>query len=261
DILDALYFTVTTITTVGYGDHNFSQASNFMKSYGIFLMFFGTALLASIFSLITDFLLTEKLKNFFGSHLIPKKGHHILIGAGNIGSRVAEILIKNKIPTVIIESEKIGKFSEDIRRQLPLVEGNPKNRETLLQANIQGAKSIICVTDNDVDNLSITQKAKSMNPEVVTEVSIFDKAMALKLKSLLNPEAIISSPLISANFFVGSLFFEGVLFSVTLKKSLLLICDRDKWNERISLNKEQLLLRTELSLKGKKLIIIEIPTL
>lgn len=257
-LLDALYFTVTTITTVGYGDHNFSQASSAMKTYGIFLMFFGTALLASLFSLITDLIITEKFKNFFGTYLIPKKNHHVLIGTGNIGTRIAEILIKNLEPTVLIESDKTGKFSEDIRRQLPVVEGNPKNLETLIQANIKTAKSIICVTENDVDNLSIIQKAKSINPKIATEMSIFDKEMAVKLKKSLNEESIISSPLIAANYFMASLFFEGVLFAASFKNSLIIICDKNKWKPRSSFNDERMYLRTDLNLKGKDLSIIEV---
>lgn len=257
-VLDALYFTVTTITTVGYGDYSFFQASTGMKLYGIFLMFFGTALLASLFSLITDLIITEKLKNFFGTYHIPRKNHHVLIGAGNIGTRIAEILIKNSEPTVVVESEKSGKFSEDIRRQLPVVEGNPKNQETLLQANIDKAKSIICVTENDVDNLSIVQKAKSMNPKIATEMSIFDKEMALKLRKSLNEESIISSPLIAANYFIASLFFEGVLFAASFKKSLIVICDKKLCKQRSTFNDERMYLRTDLNLKGKDLAIIEV---
>ncbi len=275
NLLDAFYFTVTTITTVGYGDFSFVNASNWMKLYGVFMMFFGTALLASVFSLITDFILTEKFKNIFGFYVIPKKMHHVLIGAGNIGTRIAEILIKNSEPTVVIESDKTGKFSEDIRRQLAVVEGNPKNFETLLQANVQKAKSIICVTDNDVDNLSIIQKSKSMNTKILTEVSIFDKEMAIKLKNSLNEDSIISSPLIAANYFVASLLFEGVLFASTLENSsknstsdstkdslnhsFIIICDKTKLIEKVPSNIHTLSKRSDLKLNDRDLIIIEIP--
>lgn len=182
----------------------------------------------------------------------------VISGAGNIGTRIAEILIKNLEPTVLVESDKTGKFSEDIRRQLPIVEGNPKNLETLIQANIKTAKSVICVTENDVDNLSIIQKAKSINPKIATEMSIFDKEMAVKLKYSLNEESIISSPLIAANYFMASLFFEGVLFAASFKKSLIIICDKNKWKPRASFNDERMYLRTDLNLKGKDLSIIEV---
>ncbi|MCK6598706.1 MAG: NAD-binding protein [Bdellovibrionaceae bacterium] len=256
--LDALYFTVTTITTVGYGDHNFSNASVFMKLYGIVLMFFGTALLASIFSLITDFILAEKLKTFFGNHSIPQKNHHILIGAGNIGARIAEILIKTQEPTVIIESEKTGKFSEDFRRQLAVVEGNPKNKETLIQANILQAKSVICVTDNDVDNLSINQKAKDLNKDIITEMSIFDKEMAKKLKINLKEESIISSPLIAANYFLSSFFFQGVIFCSSFSNSLIVICDRKDFFQKLPIPEKYKTQITDFNLKEKELCLIEI---
>ena len=91
--IDALYFVVTTVTTVGYGDFNFQNASPWMKLYGCLLMTCGVAMVAMFVSLITDMILQMRLRDVISRGAARSKGHIIVAGLDNIGIRLVQGLL------------------------------------------------------------------------------------------------------------------------------------------------------------------------
>src|SRR6476620_6483222 len=78
--IDALYFAVTTVTTVGYGDYNLQTAPAGIKLFGCMLMLAGTASLAAAIALINDVLFEVRLENLFGKRKRLMHDHIILCG-------------------------------------------------------------------------------------------------------------------------------------------------------------------------------------
>ena len=64
--LQALYFTSTIVATVGFGDYSFAQEPAWMTAYGIFLIFVGAAAVATLYALVTNFIVTSRLEQAFG---------------------------------------------------------------------------------------------------------------------------------------------------------------------------------------------------
>ena len=80
--VDALYFVVTIITTVGFGDYNFQNASPFLKLYGVMLMLCGAAILATLFSIITDLVLSTRFRDVLARGCSRLQDH--IIEAGSV---------------------------------------------------------------------------------------------------------------------------------------------------------------------------------
>src|SRR4029453_9440542 len=93
DLIDAVYFTVTIMTTTGFGDIHLRNAPPPLQLYGVALMLSGTAALAILFALITDALISARLARVLGAN-IPRGLHdHVVVcGLGNIGFRMVEQL-------------------------------------------------------------------------------------------------------------------------------------------------------------------------
>jgi hypothetical protein len=89
DLIDAIYFTVTIMTTTGFGDIHLRNAPPPLQLYGVALMLSGTAALAILFALITDALISARLARIVGA-TIPRGLHdHVVVcGLGNIGYRI-----------------------------------------------------------------------------------------------------------------------------------------------------------------------------
>src|SRR4029453_4716588 len=74
DLIDAVYFTVTIMTTTGFGDIHLRNAPPPLQLYGVALMLSGTAALAILFALITDALISARLARMIGA-AIPRGLH------------------------------------------------------------------------------------------------------------------------------------------------------------------------------------------
>lgn len=86
--LDSVYFVVTTMSTVGYGDISLGKAAPPLKVFGMFLMVAGPAAMAATFGLITDLLLRTRLRDMLGQRRRKAmRDHIVLCGLGNVGIR------------------------------------------------------------------------------------------------------------------------------------------------------------------------------
>ncbi|MBG2876537.1 Kef family K(+) transporter [Proteus alimentorum] len=92
-------------------------------------------------------------------------GHAIIVGYGRAGSMLAEKLLAQSIPLVIIENSR-NKFSELKEKSLNTVLGNASTKESLALARIDCAKSLLLTIPNGYEAADIAETARSMNPDL-----------------------------------------------------------------------------------------------
>ncbi len=220
---NALYFVMTTVTTVGYGDINFFNSPTELKVFGCFLMLSGAAAIAMLFSSITEIILAKRLPSILGGLPVPNKNHVIIAGSGHIGHRIVKTLLKAKTPIVIMEDDIKNCYSADINRQVALVEGYLHSHNTLIRARIQSAKAIIVITDDDIQNLSISLAAKKINPNLINIIQVFNSRLGQQLQSALSVNRVLSTASIAAPYFAAAVFGEEILMALEYKNSLIFL--------------------------------------
>jgi Trk K+ transport system NAD-binding subunit len=218
--VDALYFVFTIITTTGFGDFNLMNAPAALKLYGVFLMLCGAAILAAVFSIITDMALSTRLKDVFARGCSQYTGHIIVAGLGNVGLRVLKALREKGEQAVAVEQDENGKFVRTARTLAPVVLGNARMEETLRKAGAAGAKAIIAVTDNDISNLSIGLAAKRLRPDCRTVLRIFDADLAERMDGKPAADCALSVARIAAATFAASALDAGVISGFELEGGL-----------------------------------------
>ncbi|WP_109397803.1 YbaL family putative K(+) efflux transporter [Proteus faecis] len=92
-------------------------------------------------------------------------GHAIIVGYGRAGSMLAEKLLAQSIPLVIIENSR-NKFAELKEKSLNTVLGNASTKESLALARIDCAKSLLLTIPNGYEAADIAETARSMNPDL-----------------------------------------------------------------------------------------------
>ncbi len=224
--LDATYFVTTTITTVGYGDYNFSSAPASIKIFGICLMLIGAGSLAVLFSSVTDALFSKRMINAVGGRPVPRRNHLILVGAGHLGSRIAHALINSDVPFVIIENDTMGRYSVDVKRQTSVIDGDPKSSATLDRCNVNDAAAIMTISDDDVENLSAALSAKTANRKLPTIVRVFDPDLGAGLQERLVLDSVISISKNAAPYFVAALVADNVHAAIQLEDSLVFVAEQ-----------------------------------
>ena len=166
--IDALYMTIITITTVGFGE--VVPLDDQSKVFTIFLILISLVVVGYALSIITEYILSknniEELKQKKMQKLIDGfKNHVIICGYGRNGKQAARKLAAHKRSFVIIEKDKnvIERLKFD---QVPYVIGNANEDETLLLAGVDRASCFICALPNDADNLFVVLSARQMNKNI-----------------------------------------------------------------------------------------------
>ena len=197
--IDALYFTVTTMATVGFGDFSLKDSSTVSKLFGVALMIASVATTAVIFALITDSLLKKRLVLSFGRRHIAQAGHIVVVGVGAVGLRVVEQLQARGESVVVIDSHEGGRHLPAIyAKRLPAILGDARLERTLRDAGLPRAKALLSVTSDDLANLEIGLNAKLLNPPMRVVLRIFDLELAQSLREQLDIHFAFSMSAIAA---------------------------------------------------------------
>lgn len=169
DPINALYFTVITIATVGYGD--ISPITPMQKLFTVTLVLGGVGLVAYAFTL-TITVVTMALEDITSGarqrrKIARTKNHFVLCGYGRVGSAVHKELEKRNQTAIIIERDK--RIVEKELWEEPnvlAIHGDATDEDIMRDAGIQRARGVIITTGDDVDNLFITLTARELQEKI-----------------------------------------------------------------------------------------------
>ncbi len=163
--VDALYMTIITLSTVGYGEvqpmgpYGKIFTSVFIIS-GLFIFGFGL-------STITEYVLNKNnignlKRNKMKKNIDSYKDHIIVCGYGQNGKEAVQNLIDYRKDFVIIDSNEEVFYGHDTE-QINYIIGNATEDEVLEMAGIERASTLICALPRDADNLFIVLSARQLN--------------------------------------------------------------------------------------------------
>jgi voltage-gated potassium channel len=168
-VLDAFFMTIITVSTVGFGE--VKPLSPMGELFTIFMIIFSFGVFAYSVTSVTRFMVDGGFRNFFvnkrNNRLVRKLSNHvIIIGYGRVGSEVEKVLKEKGEKYLVIEqSEDILNSFRMYNRTL-YVEGDATDDDTLVEAGIHNAKSLIATLPHDADNLLIVFSARAINPNL-----------------------------------------------------------------------------------------------
>ena len=154
-LVDAAYFTVETIATVGYGDFNFAAQPTWLRVYAIGLMAGGAVLAAIVFAMVTQLLVSRRIERSFGQRRVgAMRGHVVVVGLGTVGIEVVEELVAAGRRVVVIDRAEAGRHYAKARALgVPVVVGDATEIAVLDAANLAGATAVAVLTSDDLVNV------------------------------------------------------------------------------------------------------------
>ena len=184
-IEDAVYMTVITLSTVGFGEVNeLSPTGRFFTSI---LITFSFVLIACWTAGFTSILVSGELSGRFQNQrtrrMISKLNDHTVIcGGGVTAITIVQRLLGEGTPVVVItedpaEIAAIRRESPDI----PIVEADPKSEFALIDANVFAAKNLVAAVDSDYDNLLITITGKGLGTDLRVVACAQDTELASRM--------------------------------------------------------------------------------
>ncbi|MBN4006310.1 NAD-binding protein [Nostoc sp. LPT] len=217
NIIEAFY-AIAVLLLGGYGDifggGNFKTppepAQNmpgWLRLFSLVLTLTGIGFVGVLYALLTDALLSSRFK-FFNNFQpsIPEKDHVVLIGLNRVGQRVASLLQEFKQPLVGISSTAIN---ADFLNKIPLIIDNIT--DALGKVNLANSKSVVVVTDDDMENLEIALMAYAKSPTTRVIIRTYDQYFRDNVARLFPYAQVICTSAISAEVFAATAFGENIL--------------------------------------------------
>lgn len=218
---DGLWYTVVTMTTVGYGDF-FPKTPGGRFLVGWPVMIFGIGLLGYALSIVAAALVTSKTKEIRGMSSYSFKNHLVIFnypGVAKLQRLLDELALDpffREHKQVVLVDESLEELpAELVKRSIHFVRGNPVRNETLSRASVAHAGHALVLSRNENDpasdnlNVSIALAIEGFNRKVETVVEIVDSASAELLRKT-GCDRIVCTSRLGAYFLNQELVNPGV---------------------------------------------------
>ncbi|QDT68344.1 Voltage-gated potassium channel Kch [Planctomycetes bacterium MalM25] len=166
--LDAVYFFVITVSTVGYGEQ--SQFDSDEKIFTIAVILVGVISVGYTVGLIVQSMIEGQIDQALGARRMEQQieqlsGHAIVCGYGRLGATISEELSRRKRAFVILDSDQevVDAALEDGHLAIA---GDATDEEVLKHACIDKAETIVIALRSDADNVFLTLTARNLNPSM-----------------------------------------------------------------------------------------------
>jgi voltage-gated potassium channel len=168
DMVDSLYMTVITISTVGFGEVR--ELSHLGRMFTIGLILGGGIIVAYSLSASAEFLMSGEWRRILErrrhSRMLSDLSDHVIVcGFGRVGRRVSIELKQEDVPFIIVDTD-----AERVEHAWELgyvaVVGNAANEQMLQEAGVEKARALMAVVSSDAENVFIILTARSLNPDL-----------------------------------------------------------------------------------------------
>jgi voltage-gated potassium channel len=165
---DALFMTVTTVTTVGYREVQPLDTSG--RVFTIFVILFGVGVAFYILTTVVQTVVEGELAELVGvrrmqARIAALRDHYILCGFGRVGEEIAREYRERQVDFVIVENNPEAIQRAEQQKHL-IIAGDATVDEILEQAGIRHARALMAASDSDAGNTYITLTAKALRPEL-----------------------------------------------------------------------------------------------
>jgi Trk K+ transport system NAD-binding subunit len=215
--LYAAYFTVETVTTVGYGDFSFRGQDPLLIAAAICLMLAGALFVAVFFALLTNVIVSRRIEESLGRRRITNlSGHVLVIGLGSVGMQVVLRLAASGRRVVVVEKDEDNRRLGQVRAMgIPVVIADATLPQTLESVSLGTAAAVAVLTSDDLANLETGLAVRGQLGErfgaVPVVLRIFDTQLAQSVRDAFGFGLSRSTAALAAPWFVGAALGLDVL--------------------------------------------------
>jgi Trk K+ transport system NAD-binding subunit len=156
----------------------------------------------------------------------PVSDHVVVVGLGNVGTRIAGQLHDLGVDVVCVDSNENAPGTAMARRLgLPLITGDARREETLRAARIHGSQALVSVTSNDIVNLETALHARAIRDDLRIVLRLVDDDLAERVQKAIGSITSRSVPYLAAPAFAVAMMEHQVLRTIPVGRHVLLVAE------------------------------------
>ena len=207
---EALYMTVITLSTVGYGEIVPLSPAGRWFTMGLIALGVGAVFHAA--GALAGFVIEGRLRELLGRRSMQRSvdrlhDHVIICGFGRLGKAIAAKLKAREV-VVVDQDVRLQKEAEDAGHLF--VHGSALEDAVLRSAGIERARALIAATGSDPDNVFIALSARELEPGIQIHARAESAAGVHRLK-LSGADQVISPHEIAGQRIANALLRPGVV--------------------------------------------------
>ena len=196
DLVDALYQTVVTVSTVGYRE--IGEVDHRYQVFTIFLILSGTGTVLYTLGVLLETLFEGQLDDQFRRQRMQRRidqldGHVIVCGYGQVGRSIVSEMHRAGKSVVIVDHAELDldEFPEGVHAVI----GEATDDDVLAQAGLQRAATLVVALDSDADTLFVSLTARSENEDLfilarANSAGVVEKLGRVGVDRVVNPHEI-----------------------------------------------------------------------
>jgi voltage-gated potassium channel len=166
-LLDAVYQTVTTVSTVGFREVN--PLSSGAQVFTIVLILVGVGTALYTFSQLLEAVVEGQIQELLGRRRMERQiarmaDHVIVCGFGRVGRNLAQYVTGAGQEVVVIETDPDRADAAEAAGNV--VRGDATTDEVLREAGIERARVLVSALNTDAANLFVTLTARSLRDDL-----------------------------------------------------------------------------------------------
>lgn len=225
DFAKALYFTITSVTSIGYSDISLASAAGWVQVSAAIIMVLAVLVIALLTAAVINALVADRLRgSSAGAEALT--GHIVVCGFGTVGQRVVEIVRARGWDCAVIERAPSPQALEVARAaRLPLITGDVTDAAMLRLAGVTRARAVIAVTSDDVTNIEAGMGTLSVVPGATVVLRLGDSGLASRAARRAGRIVSRSVSNAAAPVFAAALLRRSVIASVPAGRRVVLLAE------------------------------------
>ena len=184
------------------------------------------ALIPAITAAVVDSVVKARLRMEAGVLTEKVADHVVVVGLGDVGTRVIRALDAPGVEVVAIERDVEARgvqVARDLR--IPVIVGDASRLEILQAASVSTCRALVIVSTDDVTNLEVGLLGRSEKPELKIVMRLFDGEFASRVKRAFNINTTRSVSYLAAPAFAAAMLGRQVIATIPVKRRVLLVAE------------------------------------
>ena len=249
-LVDALYMTVITISTVGFGE--VGTTSDLSELFSVLMIFLGVGVVGYAFTTVVAMLVEGRLVDLWKGSKMDKKisaldEHYIICGSGELADVIIEKFTKEGLDFLVITDDRAD-LNDYSHHSILVIEGQATEEEVLEKAGITKAKGLIAALPSEVDNIVTVLTARNLNKDIYIIANSTSKSGSQKLMK------------VGANKTMSAIEISGKrIASLMIKPNIISFLDVVTKVGDVEMDLEEVIVKKVSYLENKDLIAAQIP--